>query len=257
MSKVQVAKWLNAFKEAYTFNIRLINKESNIVALDTHSELTRHQILSRVNQKTELGNSYEWFNEGPPKRNVYGRPLDIRFLLLDLDTTDPLFVERAMLYNPRIHLQSSAGSTQQWFYVPWIKTAQQQVAVAKYLCAQVGLTYEAANFNQLGRLPYFMNKKPNRPGNFRAKMLGYDPKAICTITEHDIEPPAKRMRVVSIAPPKPHVFADAVTEKETRIAEHDWQAAMKNYEGGFNFCTGMCIYWQDIEEGTWQFRGVC
>ena len=66
-------------------------------------------------------------------------------------------------------------------------------------------------------------------------VLGYDPKAICTIDERDIvaEPAFKR--------PKLHVFADNDTGNETRISEHDWQAAMKSYENGFNF-TQACAF---------------
>merc|ERR1711966_608882 len=108
------------------------------------------------------------------------------------------------------------------------------MGVAKYLCDQCGIDYEAANSNQIGRLPYFMNVKANRPGNFRAKMLGYDPKATCTIEERDIvaQPAAKRMRAMPSSTPKLHAHGD---KKEMENSEHDWQAAIKSYENGFNF----------------------
>lgn len=198
--KRDVAKWLNAFREANEFNIRMIRKNPHgtKTALDTKSVLSRGSILARFDKKTEDGISYVWANEGPPQRNIYGRPCDDRFVLLDLDTMESRAVEAALALQPRILLQSSANSSQLWYFVPWIQDEAQQVACAKYLCDQVGIGYEAAHRHQIGRLPHFFNKKSDRPGDFRARLLECNRDAIADVRIGDVGS-AKRKRLEDVA----------------------------------------------------------
>ena len=241
--RVIIAKWLNAFKEAQRFELRLLNYGETPLA---YKKQTRVQILSRINRHNSDGGAYTYLNENK-NRNIFGRPEDVRFVLLDLDTIQSKKVELALALNPRVHLQSSEQSSQQWYFVPWITNKEEQRDVARYLCDEVGISYSATRFNQIGRLPYFMNVKPNRPGRFRAQILHCDSRAIANVLKRDVIV-ANRERVLrggASTDPRPKSDAKPANKRKREVtlktsdgydqSRHDWQAAMKSFENGYTY----------------------
>lgn len=106
--------------------------------------------------------------------NIYFRPEDPRFVLVDLDNKPLMFMEKLnrqiwdwcfILY------QTSALNYQAWAFVRNVKTWKQYIEVGNWLAGYLDADKKAVKSKQVGRLPGSINHKPHK-NRYETNLIG-------------------------------------------------------------------------------------
>lgn len=190
-------------------------------------KLIRHKkhVITRKWTATEILNNSHFLSEkNRQKFNVYARPLDDRYVLLD-DLVKEMLKQVAII-KPCILMETSPKNYQVWLRIPNMpKDRNQQIKVWRTLASEFKADLKSAKPLQLGRLPGFINQKPDyEPDNPLVKLHGSENRESTwnpleeTLT--DIKPPSS-------------AIANQRKGKRDRSA-YDWAVAMACIEKGWS-----------------------
>lgn len=133
------------------YEIKLIQRPYVITRNWTEAEILKNiNFLSKKNRQN---------------LNVYIRPLDKRFILLD-DLTRDMLIELARI-KPCLLMETSPGNYQAWIKFKEVPPARTELTnLWRTLAAKFQSDPASAKPDQIGRLPGFFNMKPKYSPNF-------------------------------------------------------------------------------------------
>ena len=104
--------------------------------------------------------------------DVYFRPMDYRWFMVDMDNTTSQRLQIAKDLNAKIIIRTSMNCYQAWFYAPDIEDEEDQVVFAKAFTEKLDGDMNSATKRRIGRLPGYKNKKQGR-SNFKVSVYYY------------------------------------------------------------------------------------